>query len=301
MRLALSLAVAALVAALPTFAGARELSKTNPNDAILLERKVHCSTKDNKPIFYWWHGRMFSRVEGEQDRLLFKVEGMNVRQCVTVKDPERGTGYKLVSREILLYLDPQTNEVVRTWKNPWTGETVDVIHVANDPVNSRGTFPKKKDGSPLTFEAESKGSISWTSMTVPLFYTNPLTGDYQDYVGGKYQATEFFNFFMPTGQLFDSGNDTVKDVSVSWERLSNWLPWMKMGSRQGLVYFHTAGRKVGGYDDLPEVMRKEIETNYPAWKGPPPSDDARPNETTWTVTKKFIDSKRAQTPAAPKP
>ncbi|NJO12228.1 MAG: DUF1838 family protein, partial [Gammaproteobacteria bacterium] len=38
-------------------------------------------------------------MPGERDRLLFKVEGMNVRQCGTVEDPQRGQGYRLVSRE----------------------------------------------------------------------------------------------------------------------------------------------------------------------------------------------------------
>ena len=49
------------------------------------QRKIICSMEDNKPIVYWWYGRMYSRVQGEKDKLLFKVEGMNIRQCDTVK------------------------------------------------------------------------------------------------------------------------------------------------------------------------------------------------------------------------
>jgi hypothetical protein len=37
----------------------------------------------------------------------------------------------------MVSLDPKTNEIVDRWQNPWTGETVEVIHVANDPVNMR--------------------------------------------------------------------------------------------------------------------------------------------------------------------
>jgi len=74
---------------------------------------------------------------------------MNIRQCVAVEDPERGTGYKLVSREILLYLDPQTGEVLETWQNPWSGETVRVLHVANDPVNST-SYVTGRDGRPIS-------------------------------------------------------------------------------------------------------------------------------------------------------
>ena len=72
----------------------------------------------------------------------FRVVGMNVRQCVTLDDPEKGEGYRMVSREIMLYLDPQSGEILRDWENPWTGEMVKVLHVANDPVNGRPAFPR---------------------------------------------------------------------------------------------------------------------------------------------------------------
>ena len=62
---------------------------------------------------------------------------MNIRQCVAIEDPVRGVGYRMVSREIMLYLDPETNEVLRSFANPWTGADNEVIHVANDPVNGR--------------------------------------------------------------------------------------------------------------------------------------------------------------------
>ena len=50
------------------------------------QRKITCSTIDDKPIVYWWYGRMYSRVQGEKDRLLFRVEGMNIRACTSVND-----------------------------------------------------------------------------------------------------------------------------------------------------------------------------------------------------------------------
>ena len=43
-------------------------------------------------------------------------------------------------------------------------------------------------------------------------------------------------------------------------------------------------------------LKGEIEANYPIYRAPPPLDDARPNETTWTVVTKAVDAKRAQRP-----
>jgi hypothetical protein len=69
---------------------------------------------------------------------------------------------------------------------------------------------------------------------------------------------------------------------------------MKMRSRTGLMVHWTQGMRLHRWEDLPEVLRTEIETNYPEYREPPPVDDTRPNDTTWTVFKRWIDEKRAK-------
>ena len=137
--LAMGASLSAL-AACATISQAQEGAQLDPTDAadsLTIMRKVMCSTVDNQPEVYWWHGIALSRVTGERDRHVFDVEGMNIRACSTIEEDEKGTGLHLVSREILLYKDPDTGEVLSTWDNPWTGETVDVLHVANDPYGFR--------------------------------------------------------------------------------------------------------------------------------------------------------------------
>jgi hypothetical protein len=212
---------------------------------------------------------------------------MNIRSCATVSDPKRGTGWRLVSRELLFYTDPKSGELLRKWKNPWTGAEVDVLQTANDPVNQRPSFPISADGKPATWDATTVGNSWWMTLTVPLFYTNPLAGDYQRYVGGAYHATEMFNFFGTVDDMTDPKRHTAA-ITVGWVRIANWLPWMEMGDRAGMIYIHAAGRKLDNFSQLPEVMRKEIDANYPAWRSPPPVDDARPNETSWTYFRKKV-------------
>jgi hypothetical protein len=82
---------AALSAAVPAFAANDKLDLSTPEGALMAFRKVQCSSKDSTPTVYHWVGETFSRVPGEPDKLLFTFECMNVRQCVTVTDPVRGT------------------------------------------------------------------------------------------------------------------------------------------------------------------------------------------------------------------
>jgi hypothetical protein len=255
--------------------------------ANLAGRRIQCGSIDNTPTIYYFHGEGFARVPGERDRKLFDVEGYNVRQCVTVTDPVRGTGWRLVSRELLLYVDPATGELLKEWKNPWTGQTVKVLQTANDPVNQRPVFPIGADGKPATWPGTTNGNVWWNTITVPLFYVNPLGGEFQKNVGGYYHATEMFNFFGDINVLTDPKIPNPA-VEVGWVRMADWLPWMEMSGRAGLIYIHAAGRKLDSADQLSPVLKKAIETDYPEYRTPPASDDSRENETSWTYFKKKI-------------
>lgn len=291
--IALVAAMAASVAATAAKPGAT-IDIGTPEGAITAFRKVQCSTEDSRPTVYYWVGETYSRVPGEPDRLLFRFEGMNTRQCVTVIDPIRGRGFRQVSREILFYQDPTTGKIIDEWQNPWSGEVVQVLHIANDPVNFRAPiFPVKADGKPFATDLQVMGDHWWSTTTVPLFYRNPLGGDFQDHVGGTYHAVEMFNFFGRMSDLADPKTHSA-DVNVAWARISDWLPWMKMRGRAGNLYFNGAGRKLDSYAELPAGMRAAIEARGPIFKEPPPVDDQRPNETSWTYFKKHMEAARKQ-------
>ena len=273
-------------------AGAADLDLTTPDGAIAAMRKIQCSLTDNEPIFYTWEGEVFSRRAGEPDKKLFRVAGMNVRTCASLDGGQRGTGNRMVSREVMLYLDPKTGAVLDTWRNPWLDKDVNVLHVLNDPVNGRPNFPYAEDGTPSYrwFGREQDGEW-FMSITVPLFYHNELGGEYQRYVGGAYHATEMFNFMGNIDALTD-GDTTSSPAKVGWVRISHWLPWMEMQGREGDLYVHASGQKIAGFDALPEVLKTFIDNRAPLYKTPPPADDKRPNETSWTYFKKHVDGER---------
>lgn len=292
IRTLTALAAIAVVST-PLAAAAQTIDLSTPAGAIAANRKVQCSTVDGEPVVYHWSGRAYARSPGEPDRHVFDVEGMNIRQCATVNDPVRGTGYRLVSRELMLYLDPETGEVMRRWHNPVTNQDVEVIHVANDPVNSRPTYERNADGTPFEFSGRVSQGKVFLNFEVPLFYVNPLAGDYQAFVGNQYHAMEIFDFSMEESDLTDGSRGRARPT-IAWVRISPWLPWMQMGGRPGGLVFNAVGQTMeNGIADLPQVLRDEIASTYPTYDAPPPVDDARPNETSWSYLKKVIDSERA--------
>ncbi|MDJ0643479.1 MAG: DUF1838 family protein [Erythrobacter sp.] len=289
---AASLAAGTMMASQP--ANAQMLDPNDPNDALEISKRLQCGVSADEPAVYHWSGNIYGRSPGQRDKLLFKGEGMNIRRCVEVTDPERGTGWRLISREIMLMLDPETGEVVDEWENPYTGKTVTVMQIHNDPVNGRPNFPVGRDGSPFRMSTmKEAGPYVFIPFEVPLFYTNPLAGDYQEFVGNSYHAMEIFDFAALKEELYDSSKPTAYPM-ISWVRISAWAPWMEMGGRPGQMVFNAMGRKLpGGFEELPDVLKDEIRENYPIYEQAPPKDDTRRNETTWTKFKKLTDAARA--------
>jgi hypothetical protein len=289
----LALTVACLLLSTPLVVAGDALDLDNPEDAVKAMQKISCDLEEGKPATFWWSGKVYSRVPGEKDRLLFKYQAMNTRACKNLSDPEKGYGYRMVTREALIYQDPKTGEIIHSWTNPWTDEELEVVHIYNDPVNMRPIYAQSSWG-PFRFPATFKDGRGWFSFEVPLFYTNPLAGDYQEYVGGTYQAIEMFNFFFDEAILLDPAVTGSNDTHVSWSRVSKWLPWMKMGDRAGQMIYTGAGKRVTTWEELPEILKNELKRVKPEFQTPPPLDDDRPNETSWTYFKKVIDKQREQ-------
>jgi len=151
-------------------------------------------------------------------------------------------------------------------------------------------MPKRAKGKPTTFAGDVIGDKWQMNFTIPLFYSNPLGGEYQKEVGGTYHATEMFNFLGSVDDLTDLSKDTA-DVQIGWARMSDWLPWMNMGGRDGIIYMHTAGRKMESWEAMPKAFKSEIKTYYPEYVAPPPAGDPRKNVTSWEYYKQVKEGK----------
>ena len=81
-----------------------------------ISRKTTCGTlAPGVTRFGIFEGRAYSRVPGEKDRHLFRRtrhQHTPVREFAAI--PVKGEGFRSVSREIMLYLDPETGEVLDT-------------------------------------------------------------------------------------------------------------------------------------------------------------------------------------------
>ncbi len=199
--------------------------------------------------FMVWQGAIYSFVPQEPRRHLFNIVGMSAARCL----PHPESGWYFLSRELTFYLDPASNRVVNHWSNPWTGEVLPVIPVANDPV--QGLFQR---------EVPAQVRATTTTFQFDLFphYANPLASDprLQAYSPQPlYQAVELFKLVVPTADLQNSESATLRDVKLYWSRIGPWLPWMKMGDRPGYLIYSASGQKAFTVAELPRLLQEQLQ------------------------------------------
>ncbi|MBD2163096.1 DUF1838 domain-containing protein [Calothrix membranacea FACHB-236] len=242
--------------------------------------KTRSSLDASESTFLVWKGKIYAFIPGEKRKLLFKILGMSVSRCIAL---EPGV-WDFTSRELNYYLDPETEEKLNKWENPWTGETVPVMHVANNPV--QGTFKGK-------FPAQVEGDS--TSFVFDIFptYPNPLAGDskFAEYSPQEiYQAAELFKLTVPTQDLSNSELNSVSEVKLSWDRIGQWLPWMKMSDRPGQLIYSAIGGKVNGFSELPQLFQDEINNRVPLYKEAPQSALDVEDMTSWLYFQEHFDA-----------
>ena len=221
--------------------------------------KTRSSLDPHESNFLIWTGKIYSFVPGEKRQLLFKIIGMSVSRCI----PTAEGRWDFTSRELTYYLNPETDEILRKWEKPWTGETVPVMHVANNPVQGKfkGKLPVQVEGENTTFIFD----------LFP-YYPNPLAEDAQfaPYCpSSTYQAAELFKITVKSADLLNSELNSVTELKLSWDRIGQWLPWMKMGEHPGHLIYSAIGGKVGGFTELPPMLQAEINNRLPLYKQAP--------------------------------
>lgn len=241
--------------------------------------KMRSSLDPARSTFLIWTGSIYAFVPGEKRRRLFKMVGMSVSRCLPVEENR----WDFTSRELTYYLDPETEEKLQTWKNPWTEEDLPVMHVANNPIQGKfkGQFPAQ-----VTDEM--------TTLTFDIFpaYPNPLSDPkFAEYCPDPdYQAAELFKFVVPTTELFDENLPSVSKLWLAWDRIGPWLPWMKMGDRPGHVIYSATGSKVADFDQLPQLLQDEINTRLPLYRHAPEALLDTEDMTSWLYFQQHFDA-----------
>ena len=229
-----------------------------------------------KVKYGWYSGTVLGVRDNEKVKPLMGFEGFSAARLLDNGD---GTYQKLL-RELVFYKDLRTGAIMETYDNPYTGETVRVVPVANDPFNHliEPYFPKgpsygglnkleEKPRIPLRFPWYiTREDTVVLATDIHLFYPSALQPDKwpRESSGKMNRVSEMFRYVIRREELEDPDRSRVT-YTGTWNRITPWLPWMLMGQAPGHITYVGA---MGGFDDLSMVSPQVIayaEKHYPSY------------------------------------
>jgi hypothetical protein len=260
------------------------LNLDKPADNLAAFVKMRASLDTNEITLYYWTGTVYSYVPGERAQPLFGLEAMNIARIRKV-----GEDYQMLTREAAIYRDLKTGKILEKWFNPFIKDTVEVIHVWNDPVNQSYALKSRFGDWNVPYKDQGDGRVCLYS-DIFLLYPSPLSPSKypENSRSEQYQAAELFQFFIDKNTLLDPSTKNVYS-EVGWTRISDFLPWMRMGSKPGNLVYQCRGHKTkGGFETLPKEFSNYILAQHPEFAAPPKTFE-RPNMTSWQYFKKLME------------
>ncbi len=229
--------------------------------------------------FGWFKGKAMGIREGEKVRDICGFEGFSFTRLV-----DMGNGvYQKLLREVGFYTDLETGEVLETMTNPYTGEEVKVVHIANDPFNYKisAFYPK-----PPTYGTLNKEKVPDVPFLLPwqetpdgnvvletgihLYYPSALQPDkWPRESPGKFtRVSEMFRYVIRKENLANPDLTKV-DYTGTWSRITPWFPWLLMDQAEGhMSYICT----MGAYDSMDVVSPQVLayaKKHYPKYFNAP--------------------------------
>ena len=185
--------------------------------------------------------------DGERVRPLMRFDVFSTIRIL----PQADGSFHRLCREVVFYRNLATGQLMDQWDNPYTGERVRVVDVANDPFNYKisewypdpprygGLNKDKPPRRPFLLNWNTLGPDTVTLETdIHLLYPSALRPEKwpRESPGPMTRVSEMFRFFMRREHMEDAGRDFIPSDGV-WSRITPWLPWMLMDQAPGHIVY----------------------------------------------------------------
>lgn len=241
-----------------------------------------------KQVFGFVQGTVMGVRDGERVRPLMRFEVFSTIRIL----PQPDGSYQRLCREVVFYRDLATGRLMDEWDNPYTGERVRVVDIANDPYNYRISeyFPDPPSMGGQNKEAPPPKRpflLRWTQLTpdtvgmeidVHLLYPSALDPQKwpRESPGPMTRASEMFRFVIRRADLENPALTHIPYDGV-WNRITPWLPWMLMDQTPGhCLYVGTMGSRRDTSMHPADVIER-VKRRYPQYLVAPESWGTAPS------------------------
>lgn len=204
----------------------------------------------------WWQGVYLGVVPGSQPRILFRLEGCEMKRLIRRSATECDVEYRIFTS----FNDPETHEPLagKRWKNPYTQQEV----VVEPNIGTTDTTVRLTDRGIV--EVPRKGGFEgvvhlvWAAQdSTVLMAGNKDRPDGTPAPTGEY-ATHWVD--REAARDFDAPRLEMKFNSTF---IMSFRKFLGMPPGNGLTIWHASGIKARSVDGLPETYLRELWKHRP--------------------------------------
>ncbi|MBT8063269.1 MAG: DUF1838 domain-containing protein [Gammaproteobacteria bacterium] len=224
----------------------------------LLQKKLMYSM-DDRPLIWWTRGKKYGSINGE----ITPLWTLNVLIFKSVKHRDDGT-FDTRMMELVYKTDVETDELLSSWRNPYSGEEYEEVPLIMGPLNRRIS-----DEGPLSQSALPGANIQRSGELGPAEIAGDevwLSSDSHVLVkredGSTFRANDLNTYH---GRVSDVLNPELPSApaTISTTLVQSWHPWMNMGDREGTLVTRLAGAKCFKVEDIHPRIRTLLRQGHP--------------------------------------
>ena len=232
------------------------INLATPRDNLRALIRIQASLRE-EDIPWWYSGIIYGAEDGQAPRLLFAFEGMEMYWMRHLGEDE----FELIGHTVSFLKDNESGEWLREWRNPYTGEVLEVPAAVQGGGAGRGfnysvrgirptLFRDQMPERPPAYRILSGGGRIWLTKE-----TEYPPGMAQPRLQRQTMNCLLKEFTDPTVQRLNT--QFASTVFMPWR------DWMNMGERPGHLIWHAAGLKLDSVESLPPAYRARLESEYP--------------------------------------
>ena len=173
--------------------------------------------------------------------------------------------FRARSLEVAYFTDIDTGELIETFDNPYTGQTVDVPQTRMGPstflMRAEGLEIEQASGEAVGMELQHRfrpavnvGDQVWITEEIQASVAPPGRRAFVYNEMSSYQGNR--------SDLEDPSQASIR-CNVQFHSVISWRPWLKMGDHPGHLTGRGGGRHVKSFQELPERYQRLTRIHHP--------------------------------------
>lgn len=253
----------------------------DPAENLRMLSRMWGTVEEGEEAYLYVFGPAFGMLDATSFVPLFRLESLAVVKTY----PQANGAFRYLANQVILFCDFQTGEILQTWDNPYTGETVEVFQYRDGPLDyvlDPKAFPERyamENNDPLdrslVLDWFYRGDMAYGDAIARTTLPNRL--DPAEWprasVGPTWQTFEVYRWQAKIREMEDLSLPSVPSFHGDFQTFKPWEPWMLMGQTPGSIFSVRTAFKPDTLDQVPRHVVDYIERELPDYLTAPTEFD----------------------------